>query len=178
LPRAFNGNSFQLSQCVATVCELLFGAVERAMEAGIVEGFQEIVEGSCFEGAQGILIVGGNENDGWRKIAAEEFEKVEAVALGHLDVEENQVRLGFADLRQGLGSRATLACDFDFRIEPQKYPEVAAGQRFIVDDDRTNLHGAKARRANLVAGFIGVVIYGLDSGGMNGRESDTSTPPS
>ena len=85
--------------CRSDLCQCNFfpGAVEGEIEPRVVEWFEQVVEGSGLEGAQGVPVVGGDEDDGRRNITAEKFKHVEAVALGHLDVEEEEVRFGAAD---------------------------------------------------------------------------------
>jgi hypothetical protein len=108
---------------------------EGEVEACIVEGLEEIVEGSGFEGAKGVLIVGSDEDDGGRDIVAEEFEHVEAVALGHLNVEKEEVGLELADEGGGFDAGAALGQDFDRGVAAQEDGEIASGEGFVVNDD-------------------------------------------
>jgi hypothetical protein len=99
----------------------LFGAVEGEIEAGVVEGLQEIVQGSGFKGSQGVLVVGGYEDYGWRDVVAQKLQDVESVALWHLDVEEDEVGLCASDECRGVRAGAAFADDFNAGVEAKEY---------------------------------------------------------
>jgi hypothetical protein len=69
---------------------------------------------------------------------AQQFKHIEAVALRHLNVEKNQVRMRSVDRGQRFGARRALGDDFNFWIKSQEHGKVAASQRFVVHDDGLN----------------------------------------
>ncbi len=75
------------------------GFVEGAEDAFAIEGLEQIVDGVDLKGADGVLIVGGGEDDlGQGGALLEQFlQHSEAVEAGHLDVEEDEVGLVGAD---------------------------------------------------------------------------------
>ena len=63
--------------------------MERTLQLIGFNGFEQVVDGVGFEGAQRVLVVGGGEDDeGLDVEAGEQFETVEA---RHLDVEEEHI---------------------------------------------------------------------------------------
>ena len=64
LTGALDGEAIELSRVIFAEFDFLLCAVEGEIEARVVEGLQEVVERSGFEGAQCVLIVGGDEDDG------------------------------------------------------------------------------------------------------------------
>jgi hypothetical protein len=67
-----------------------------------LDGLEEIVEGVGGEGLQGVLVVGGDEDD--VGAGGQVFEDLEAVHAGHLDIEEECVGAEGLDLFDGLES--------------------------------------------------------------------------
>src|SRR5581483_1425844 len=63
--------------------------VERAFQLRNLDGLQEVINRIHLEGAERIFIVSGREDD--ERLLAESGEQLEAVHLGHLNVEEERV---------------------------------------------------------------------------------------
>ena len=59
---------------------------EGCPQALLANGFEQVVDGANFEGAQRVFAVGGYEDDG-RQRALDAADDFEAVLDGHLDVE-------------------------------------------------------------------------------------------
>lgn len=135
LAGVFDDDALEFSRESFAEGDFLPGAFEGEVESCVVEGLEEIVEGSGFEGAQGVLIVCGDEDYGGRHVVAEEFEYIEAVALGHLNVEEEKVGLEGADRRGRVDTGAAFGEDFNCGIAAQEDCEIGSRERFIVDDD-------------------------------------------
>ncbi len=57
---------------------------ERFLQPIGAEGLQQIIDRAGFEGAHGVLIVSGDENNGGRRV--DQLQDFEAVELGHLHV--------------------------------------------------------------------------------------------
>ena len=149
LAGALDCEAFEFSREIFAERDSLLGALEGEFEACVVEWLEEIVERSGFEGAQGVLVVGGDEDDGGRDIVAEQFEHVEAVALGHLNVEEEQVGFGAANLCRAPLRRSRIRRRFRSPDRSRRDGEVAARERLVVDDERADgvfgRHGPRAR---------------------------------
>ena len=92
-----------------------------------------------FEGAECVLIVCGDEDDG--VIGADEFEDFETIELRHLDVEENEVGVEFIDGFHGLEAVGAFGDDFEVGVGGDEFAKDGAGEFLVVDDD-----GADFRR--------------------------------
>ena len=87
-----------------------------------------------FEGAHGVLIVGGYKDDG--HVGANQFQDIEAGQFRHLHVEENQIRLVFGNSFYGFHSVDALGCDFDLWMRLQILANDMARELFVIDDER------------------------------------------
>jgi hypothetical protein len=135
LAGVFDCEALEFSGDIFAESDFLSGAFESEVESRVVEWLEEIVESSGLEGAQGVLIVGCDEDNGGRDIVAEKFEYVEAVALWHLDVEEEKIGFVGANFREGVYAGGAFSDDFDIGIETEEDGEIASCERFVVDDD-------------------------------------------
>ena len=114
-------------------------AVERGSEARLIHGLQQIVHRARLEGANGVLVVRGDEHHqrhGFLRQLREHFETRHA---RHLDIEEHQVRLVGRDGRDGFAAVRALGNDLEILRCQQPDFQPAPGERFVVDDDRADL---------------------------------------
>ena len=74
-----------------------------------------------FEGAHGVLIIGGDENDGG--VRTDQFENIEAGEFGHLHVQKNKVGLVLGDGFHGLKAISALGENFDLRMRLDQFAE-------------------------------------------------------
>src|SRR6185436_8455764 len=95
-----------------------------------------------------VLVVRGGEHDARQPV--ELGQQVEAAAPRHLDVEEHEVGRELLDARPRLVDVAGLADDLDGGKYLEQAPQLAARERFIVDDQR--LHAGSRRVAVAAAG--------------------------
>ena len=100
------------------------------------ERLQQVVDGVHLERADGVAVVGGDENDG--DVITDEFQHVEAVELGHLDVEHQQVGLQLGRGFHRLESVRALGDDLDVGMVGEPLAKNAARERFVIDDDDPN----------------------------------------
>ena len=89
-----------------------------------------------FEGADRVIVVGGDEDDGGA--GADQFENFEAVELGHLDIKKDEIGLQFGDGFYGLEAVGAFGGDFDFRMRGEKFAQDLACELLVVDN-----HGTK-----------------------------------
>src|SRR5581483_2901710 len=108
------------------------GAGEGGFEAVGPVGLEQVIGGVDLEGAQGVLIVGGGEDDG--HVAANQFKNFETIELGHLDIEEEQVGLALGDSLDCLEAVGAFGDDLDFGMMREHLAEDGAGEFFVVDD--------------------------------------------
>ena len=85
-------------------------------KARIAERLKQVVESPGFESLQGVLIVSGHENDRRRSVSAEHLEDVEAIVLGHANIEEHQVGFQAPNRFEAFGCRAVLSKQFNLRV--------------------------------------------------------------
>lgn len=115
--------------------------MESFLEARPVEGLEQVVEGVDFEGAQGMLIVGGDEEGRRHAVHAHRFDHIEAIQFGHLDIQEHEVRPQGFDGHHRLAAIAAFARDVHIRRVGEKVPQALAGEGFVIHDEDTDGHG-------------------------------------
>jgi hypothetical protein len=96
------------------------------------ERLEQVVDRVHLERAQGELVVGGGEDI--VRFGAGQFDHLEAIELGHLDVEEHQFRLQLADGLDGLEAIRAFADDLDVGMRCQVLAQQPARQVFVVHD--------------------------------------------
>jgi hypothetical protein len=120
-------------------------AAERGGQAGGGDGFQEVIEGVDVEGADGVAVVGGDEDE--VGVGGDGIEGIEAGAAAELDVEEDEVLAAAGEERAGLDEGGGFARDDDGRMGGEQAAQFEAGEGFVVDED-----GAQVRRGGHTAG--------------------------
>src|SRR6185369_15523084 len=114
--------------------DLLLHAMPGGVEALVIEGLEQVVEGVHLEGAYRVLIVSGDKDDVRSRFAVERFQHFEAAQFRHLNIEKDEVGLQRLDRIYGLTTIRTLPDNLDFRIISQHLANHFASERFIVDD--------------------------------------------
>src|SRR5579864_488984 len=105
------------------------------MESLLVEWFQQVVESMCLEGAQGVLIVSGREDNHRHLFGSQLLEDLKSIQPRHLDVEQNQIGVINADGRDGLFAVLTLRHNLDVGLRGKKYAEFFSSQPLVIRDD-------------------------------------------
>ena len=90
-----------------------------ALEAFRAEGFEQVVHGMGVERTHRVLVVCGDEDDHRRLRWFDQFQHLEAIQLRHLDVEEEQVRVGFGDGLYRLEPVGAFGHDKNLRVRSQ-----------------------------------------------------------
>ena len=106
------------------------------LEALLPDGLQQIIDGVHLERAHRVLIVGGSEDD--THIFANQLQNIEPCKFWHLDIEEDQVGLVFAESFDGLKAVGALGENFDFSMSGKKLARDVARKLFIVHNERAN----------------------------------------
>jgi hypothetical protein len=111
-------------------------AIDGFRQARLIHGLQQVVHGLQAESLHGVLVVGCNENEMRQFHAglAQVAHYRHAVLAGHVDVQEDQVRLGLADQLDGFQAVAAGGHHLHFREVPQQVGQLVASQLFVVYD--------------------------------------------
>ena len=132
-------------------------ARKSCFEAVRAEGLEEVVDGVDFKGADRVVVMRGDEDDGGA--GADQFQNFEAIELRHLDIEKNEIGFQFGDGFHGFEAIRTFGGDFDFGMCGDEFAQHLPGEFLVIDDDGTNFpfarrhHDARASRSagNVIA---------------------------
>ncbi len=112
------------------------------LEPLVVERLDQVVDGGEVEGSDGV-IVGGGEDDRRHVVRADVADHLESGFSGHLDIEEDEIRLQLANRRNRRQSIVGSAHDLDVVFVREQILEPLAGQALVVSDkDAQRLGGS------------------------------------
>ncbi len=106
-------------------------AIDRTPDPLLADRLQQVVDRVDFEGSHRMLVVGSLEDD--YDIGTDQLEYLEAVQLGHLDVEEHEIGPGLCNLLDRVEAVAALCDDLHSRRAEQLAQQIAR-RRLVVDD--------------------------------------------
>ena len=120
-----------------------FGALQGFGDAGLVEGFQDVIHRVYIEGLDGVIVEGGGEDDLRDALFAFEefFDYAEAVEAGHLHVEEDEIGIVFFDEREGFEAVFAQGDHVYFGKAFQEIEKFVPRGAFVVNDDGIDGHG-------------------------------------
>lgn len=113
---------------------VLLGPLDGLVEAAAVERFEEVVDRGDLERAQGVVVVCGDEHDRGRVSRGQRAHDVEAVAAGHLDVQQDELGALAAHEGDGLGDVCGLAGDGHVVPRVEERADLLAREALVVDD--------------------------------------------
>lgn len=126
--------------------ELGAHALQRLAQPGARGRLQEVIERAGVKGAQGMLVVGRDENDGRQLLRPQGVEHVEPVHPRHLDVQEYQVRLVFADGGHRRRAVPAFAGYLYIRLGREQRAETLAPERLVIHQECADLHAVRKGR--------------------------------
>ena len=88
------------------------------------KGFKQVIGRVRVEGADGVLVVGGGEDDG--RAGIDQLQHFEAIELGHLHVQEQQIGSGLGDGFHGIEAVGAFGRNLDLRMVAQQLTDIAA----------------------------------------------------
>jgi hypothetical protein len=132
-----SGHSRRRQHAAAELGELraghsLLGALHRLQEALRRERLEQVVESLLLEGSHGVLVVGGDEDDRRQPARRQPPQGLEAVDLGHLDVEHQDVGLEPPHRLDHLGAVGALRHHFNLRVRGESVAQRATGEGLVV----------------------------------------------
>ena len=125
--------------------EKILRAPDRSNHALVVERFEQIVERLNLECANRVLFEGRNEDDGGRTLAARCSRDRKAVEIGHLNVEEDEIRRAATQQFDRVAAIRALVDPHDAADLLQYAFEPPARRRLVVNDDRAHGHYTECR---------------------------------
>ena len=128
-----------LEIAVGRTLEVLPRTDERLVKTLPVERLQQVVERVHVEGAQGVVIEGGHEDDQRHARRADGFDDLESARAGHLYVEKDQVRFQASDGVDRVGAGGALGHQFQPVFGREERAQPLAGQRLVIGDEDTHL---------------------------------------
>ena len=141
-------------------------AIDGRAETVLVERLEHVVEGVRVEGLDREVVVGRHEDDRRHGLGPDLGDDVEAAQLGHADVEEDEIRIVFADRIDGGPSVGTLGDDIDVRFLAQEVANPFARQGLVFGN-----HHSRSSRCPHSSGSSAPM-------GRNGMDMVTRNPPS
>ncbi|MEY2882242.1 MAG: hypothetical protein RLZZ15_4622 [Verrucomicrobiota bacterium] len=107
-------------------------------EPGGGDGPEEVVERVDLEGAEGVGLVGGDENDA--RAGLHVGHQIEGVAADELDVEQHEIVVDGGEEGAGGTDGRGLADDHELGVRGEFGAEIGAGGGFVFDEERAG-HG-------------------------------------
>ena len=145
-------------------------AIERLLEPLAAERLEQVVERVHVERAEGELVVGRHEHDRRHPLGSHGGDDAEAVELGHLHVEEDEVGPVPLDRAHRFGAAGTGGDHLHVGLLAEQRRQPLARHRLIVRDDRAYLVHAEISRASPLAAALGAAC-------RSGTSTVTVTPP-
>ena len=160
--------------CVAGA-HVLAHARQGCLEAHVIDGLEQVVDGARLEGLDGVLVIGGYEHQHRQRLLRQVREHLEPGHARHLDVQEHQVGLVLLDGGHRLAAVGALRDDLEVGGPAQAQLDAAPRQHLVIDDDRADLHAAPRV---MVGGNIAFTLAGSvpGSASSSGRRMSTRTP--
>src|SRR5262249_27335384 len=99
-------------------------------------GFQQVIHRVDFEGADGMLIVGGGKDH--RDLRTDQFKHLEPIQLRHLHVEKHEVRLELGNRLYCVETITALTHDVDLGMSLQHLADHLSREFLVIHDDGAN----------------------------------------
>ena len=121
------------------LCDLRARALERFLEARLIERLEQEVERVDLERANRVSVVRRDEDDRRQARRIEILDDLEAVHARHLHVEEDEVGLRALDRLDGARSVGADGDDLDVGLHLEERLDAVASKLFVVHDHGANL---------------------------------------
>src|SRR5258708_18298940 len=102
--------------------------------------FQQIIQGMNFEGVESITIISGHKNNSGQSVRCDCLEDLEAVHLGHLNVEQQQIDDATLDQSDCTSSVAAHTDNVNVGFVGQQELKPFSSQRLIVCNQGSYAH--------------------------------------
>ena len=114
---------------------------ERGREAHGIHRLQQVVERMDLERPERVLVEGGHEDHFRQARHAHSGQHPKAIHFRHLNVEKDEVGLVLFNRFDCRAPIAAFANDLEVGFRFEKRAQPLAGQRFVINDQRADLHG-------------------------------------
>ena len=115
-------------------------ASRRPREPCAIERLDQIVDGVHFERAQCMFVVRRHEHDERHPVDTDLRDHSESIERRHLYIEKHDVRRERRNRGNGLAPVACFADDLERWIFSEQRANTAAGEHFVVDNERADGH--------------------------------------
>ena len=109
------------------------GLLDGLHEAGEGDRLEQVIDSIDLVAFEGIFAVGGGEDDGGHVL--EGARQLDAVEVGHVDVEENDIDMMLLAEAEGLEGVLGGACELEFGYLADVVLEEFASQEFVIDNE-------------------------------------------
>jgi hypothetical protein len=141
-------------------------ALDRHLQPRLIHRFQQIVDRVDLERFDGVLVVGGDEDDLRRGVPVEQAARdLEAGQARHLHVEEHHVGLQPLNRRQRFDAVPGVADDLDTTHLSQQVAELVPGELLVVHHDGPQVYAHAVTRSGTVSSGISTLAH-VPSPGM------------
>src|SRR5437868_1592029 len=127
---------FQLGRWRQFAPNSLTSASERLLKSLRSERLKQVIDRVYFECAQGMLVVGGGEDD--RHVGPDQLQHFKAVELWHLDIQKKHVGIELCYCLHRFEAVGAFRGDFYFGMTLQKLANYLAREILVIDDDCAN----------------------------------------
>src|SRR5262249_26536270 len=110
--------------------------LQRFFKAFIVKWLEQVIERVELKRPYRILVVGRHKNDDRQLICSNLFQHPEAVEVGHLDIEEDEVGRVSPDRAQRFAAVRAFADDRELNSAAQQIADAPSRQNLVINDQR------------------------------------------
>lgn len=151
---------------------LMRQADNRTIEALPGIGFEQVVDSARLEGLYGILVISGSKYHPGYMVYA--LQHIKTVGAGHLDIQENEVRLHQIDHPDSLDAVVAFSCYEELRIRLEVLSDQYSSRLFIVNNQyRHPGHTASFLRKTYFGTFIRQYMLKVFKNGNTARREIT-----
>src|SRR5689334_16469040 len=105
------------------------------MKTCIIKRLEQVIEGADLKRLERVLVISGHKDNHRQRLSGEMLQRLKAVHLRHLHIEENQIGRQRANARYCLRAITAFFDEFDVRVAFEQDAEVTPRQRLIINNN-------------------------------------------